>query len=131
LAITGSKRLTGKKTIGVWLKRKYIDKKTKEQIETIAAKMSKVERFRESISEHAKEMKEIRSGQDRLRDNLQALGSTTEEAKLRERYVSALDGQETRLAELQAAIDKDKAARAKVEKEAAKAVKALKFSAMF
>ena len=119
-----------RKTIGLWLKRKYIDKKTKEQIEAIVAKMSKVEGFRESSSEHEKEMRDIRSDQGRLRENLQALGSTTEEAKLRERYVAALDGQETRLAELQAAIDKDKAARAKAEQEAAKAVKALKFSAM-
>jgi hypothetical protein len=77
-------------------------KALREAIEARAA-IAELER---TVAGHAAEIGAIASDQERLRKNLGALGSTSEEQKLRGRYVDALQKGEDRLAELGAAKKK-------------------------
>jgi hypothetical protein len=65
--------------------------------------------------------------QERLRQNLAALGSRPEEAALRERYVGKLASDEDRLAQAQRHLDDLRARKAALEGEAAAAAQALRY----
>jgi hypothetical protein len=65
--------------------------------------------------------------QDRLRQNLAALGSRPEEAALRERYVGKLASDEDRLAQAQRTLDELRARKAALDAQAAAAAQALRY----
>ena len=79
----------------------------REEPPILAELKKRVERMKE-LGERQRDVNEqlsaLTSGQQRLRENLKSLGSTEEEKRLRSRYVSQLDAEETKLNDLKEEI---------------------------
>ena len=73
---------------------KLISKKTQKALENIAAKVEQINRIEEDIGKKEESIVQIEEGQNRVRENLKALAVTSEEGKLRQKYVSNLTTQE-------------------------------------
>lgn len=82
------------------VKEKLISKKTQGELEKIADKVQGIRRIEEEIAKKEREEAKIDHGQKRLRDNLKALGGSTEENKLRQKYVASLSREEERIEQL-------------------------------
>jgi len=94
-------RDTSRDQLKLWLEQKYIDKKTLRLLEGISNWLEQVEQFQSEISVIEQDLNTIFKNQERLRQNLQVLGSTQEERSLRERYLKALAEEEDKLAQYQ------------------------------
>ncbi len=79
---------------------KLISEKTKAELEKIADKAEEIEKLEEEIAKKERQEQKIEKGQKRLRENLKALGNTSEEAKLRQKYVSSLAKEEEHIEKL-------------------------------
>ena len=82
------------------------------------------------LAEREKRVEAIEKDQDRLRKNMQALGTGREEASLRERYVSELNEQEDVLARERAAIETGREDLKRAEQELKDAVNGLRFASI-
>ncbi|MCA9776953.1 MAG: hypothetical protein KC800_09565, partial [Candidatus Eremiobacteraeota bacterium] len=75
----------------------------REEPPVLAELKKRVERMKE-LGERQRDVNEqiaaLTSGQQRLRENLKSLGNTEEEKRLRSRYVSQMDAEETKLNDL-------------------------------
>lgn len=71
-----------------------IPKADQKALGAIAEKSAAIKRLQEQCANKDAQRKNIEKGQARLRDNLKALGQSTEELKLRNRYVAKLDKEE-------------------------------------
>jgi len=69
-------------------------------LESVADQAEKIRKIEEEIAKAEEQEQKIEDGQERLRANLQALGSTSEESKLRQRYVSSLAKEEEKIEQL-------------------------------
>jgi len=78
-----------------------ISDEAREQLEAIAERVESIRKIDEEIVKRQSEVEEITEGQERVRENLKSLGNSSEEKKLRSRYVSNLDSEEERIEELQ------------------------------
>lgn len=78
-----------------------ISDEAREQLEAIAKRVESISKIDEEIVKRQAEEAEITEGQERVRENLKSLGNSTEEKKLRSRYVKNLDSEEERIEELQ------------------------------
>lgn len=114
--------------IGFWLKNRYIDASTTAALEGIVTLADRVAALARSAADHEREIGEIHTGQQRLRENLQALGSGQDERRLRERYVAELSEQEDRLRALFAALGELRNQRAAAETELRNQIGTLEFS---
>ncbi len=94
-------RDTSRDQLKLWLEKKYIDKKTLRLLEGISNLLEQVEQFQSEISVIEQDLNTIFKNQERLRQNLQVLGSAQEERSLRERYLKALAAEEDKLAQYQ------------------------------
>ena len=81
-----------------------ISEKVKQALDTIADKVEQIQKLEEKGEKFEEQADKIESGQDRVRKNLKALGNTSEEAKLRQKYVAKLSKQEERIEGLRAEI---------------------------
>lgn len=89
-----------KKAIHQMVSEKLISEKTKAELEKIADKAEEIQDIEEEIAKKEHEEQKIEKGQKRLRENLKALGNSSEEAKLRQKYVSSLGKEEERIEKL-------------------------------
>jgi hypothetical protein len=80
-------------------------------MDKIAAIAEKIENLERAMAKIDSDKEDIELGQERVRENLEALGDNTEEAVLRKRYVNQLSAEEDQLAQLK---DKYSAARKKI-----------------
>lgn len=94
---------------GVWLRDGYVDAATHRALEAIAALALALATTQRQIDAHDLQLRQLIDDQERLRKNLQALGGSEDERRLRERYVAALGDAEDQLialrGELQALRD--------------------------
>jgi hypothetical protein len=79
---------------------KLISEAVKEELEKIAGKAEELTKIEEVIRKKEQQEAKIEKGQKRLRENLKSLGNTTEEAKLRQKYVSSLAREEEQIEKL-------------------------------
>jgi hypothetical protein len=84
----------------LFVSRNYIDANTRELLEKIIDIKSRMAAAEARIEAIDKEVEEIGTDQQRLRDNIKALTATAEARQLITRYVSKADTQETRLEQL-------------------------------
>jgi len=82
------------------VKQKLLSDQAKQALEAIAEQAQKISRLDEQIKRKTQAEVKIEKGQSRLRENLKALGGSSEESKLRTRYVSSLAKEEERIEEL-------------------------------
>ena len=105
--------------LAVWVSARAIDAETEKSLREVAAHLSAIEALEQKIAALDAERESIFNDQGRLRENLQRLGQSPGEAKLRQRYVNHLDDQENRIAAIQSekeALDaKHRAARKQLD----------------
>ena len=77
-----------------------ISEEVKRELDRIADRVEDIQSMENEIQEKEQQKVNIEKGQGRLRDNLKALGSTVEEAKLRRMYVTTLTGEEESIEKL-------------------------------
>ncbi len=113
--------------ITLWVRQKAIDAEIETALKRILAKKNEIDDFNKKVAVLEAEQNEIFRDQERLRDNMNRLGGTPEEAKLRLRYVGQLEQQETRIGALRAERAKLEDARAAAQKELDAMLQSLSF----
>jgi len=103
--------------IALWVRQKAIDAEIEAALKRILAKKNEIDGFNKEIARLEAEQNEIFRDQERVRNNLNRLGGTPEEAKLRLRYIQQLEQQETRIGALRAERAKLEDARAAAQRE--------------
>ncbi|PIE06338.1 MAG: hypothetical protein CSA75_00045 [Sorangium cellulosum] len=87
-----------------WVSSQYIDPATRQILDELTALNETAAELARQTEEREAEIEEIFSNQERLRTNLQALGSSHDEKELRERYVAELAAEEDKLRVVRAEI---------------------------
>ncbi len=77
----------------------------KDQLESIAEMAESISRLSEKRDKLEEKIQRVEDGQARLRENLKALGTSSEEAKLRQKYVTKLGIEEEQLEKLRKEVD--------------------------
>ncbi len=94
-------RNTSRDTLKLWMDKKYIDKKTQRALESVVTLTEQLVQLQRDIESRERDIKAIFQNQERLRQNLKALGNTADEKSLRERYLNSLAKEEDKLTEYQ------------------------------
>jgi hypothetical protein len=76
----------------------------KKQLEEIAEHAEAIARLQHRIAELEQTASQLENGQARIRENIKALGNSSDEARLRSKYVSRLSAEEEQLETLHAKI---------------------------
>src|SRR5205085_6260770 len=91
--------ITDKQLAG-WVSANYLDKATEKALRDVLAQRQQLGRIEERLAHLDDERKKIHAEQERIRENLGALGDRASEKELRERFVSTLGKQEDRLVKI-------------------------------
>ena len=83
--------------ITLWVRQKTIDAEIERALQRIVAKKNEIDELNKKIATLEEEYNQIFRDQERVRENLQRLGHTPEEATLRLRYIRQLEQQENRI----------------------------------
>jgi hypothetical protein len=118
---------TSREQIKLWLEKKYIDKNTLHSLEGIIQLTEQVTQIGRDIKAKEEAIKAVYKNQERVRQNLQALGKTEDERSLRERYITNLGDEEDKLAQYQAEIEALKAQKDSTEKNLNTQIKNIEF----
>jgi hypothetical protein len=97
--------------LALWLDQRYIDQKTEKLLRQVIELRQELANIEEKIQHLTQERDAIHGEQQRIRENLQALGDRPSEKDLRERFVRTLNGQEDRLEKIVQEIKENNAAR--------------------
>jgi hypothetical protein len=84
--------------LAVWVSARSIDAETEKSLREVAGRLAAIDALEQKIGVLEAERGGIFTDQQRLRENLQRLGQSPDEARLRQRYVKQLDDQENRIA---------------------------------
>ncbi len=95
----------GSDLIAIWVRDKSIDAATEKTLRDIASRQAEIAELEGRLKRLDEETERIFNDQRRVRDNLGRLGSTPDEARLRQRYVDQLSAQEDQLGQLRAQRD--------------------------
>jgi hypothetical protein len=109
-------REMGTDTLRSYLNSKHIDKTAYSKIAEIIEMQRKIHALQQQTDDLANESAQIVEEQDRLRQNLGALGPSQQEAGMRGKYVSKLEAQETRIDDIKARVQKLQAEIASLDK---------------
>lgn len=99
-----------------WYNNGYFDKNTHQEMDKILELSIQISQINQKINHLENEMREIHGGQKRLRENLQALGTSSGEKKLRDRYIKQMEAEEDRLMELRNEIKNQNVSKQNIEK---------------
>ena len=94
------------KRVAFYMKQKFIDEKIEAQLKEIGKLIGKKNDLENKKSNLENEKYEMTEEQDRLRENISVLGETTQEIKLREKYVTKLTTQENRFESISTEVKK-------------------------
>jgi len=94
-------------TLKSYLNNNYITKRDFADVKVVIDLQIEINRINKEIADLNVERTRITEEQGRLRSNLNALGRTNQEEKLRNKYIEKLDGQERRFEDIEALIKKD------------------------
>jgi hypothetical protein len=92
--------------LAIWVNARSIDEETEASLREVAGKLAMIETLAQRITALEAEREGIFADQKRLRENLQRLGQSADETRLRQRYVKQLDNQEDRIAAINADREK-------------------------
>ncbi len=120
-------RNTTRETLKLWLERKYIDRKTLRALESIVQLTEQISQIKREVKLKEDVVKTVFKNQERVRQNLQALGNTEDERGLRERYVENLADEEDKLVQYQFDIDTLKTKQVVTEKNLNTQIKTISF----
>lgn len=90
-------RALPERTLALYLSRGYVPAGQEAQFREVSTLMAGLARLQGKRQETERKMAALTAGQERLRKNLQSLGASTDEARLRTRYVGKLEAEETEL----------------------------------
>jgi hypothetical protein len=90
--------------IGFILKTSGIQPEVESSLRNLLAKKDQIASVKHQLQEHRDEIERIGKEQSRIRENMKSLKGSAEEKALLQRYVTGLDQQEDRLAELNSEI---------------------------
>ncbi len=93
------------KQFAAWVSAKYLDKPTEKALKEVLEQRYKLSQIEYTLNRLNEERGKIHTDQQRVRDNLGALGDRASEKELRERFVATLGKQEDRLAAMLAEED--------------------------
>jgi hypothetical protein len=113
--------------VRLWLAAKFIDQKTVETLHAFIEMQENLAALQRRVGQREAEISAIFQNQERVRKNLQALGTTQDERGLRERYVAELGREEDKLAQLRADLAGAQEQKAALETELGAKVSALHF----
>lgn len=88
------------KQFAAWVSAKYLDGPTERGLRDVLAQRQQLARIENKLSKLNEERGQIHADQQRVRENLGALGDRASEKELRERFVATLGKQEDRLASM-------------------------------
>ncbi|MDR0843050.1 MAG: hypothetical protein LBP68_06500, partial [Acidobacteriota bacterium] len=92
--------------IAVWVRTRSIDGETETLLRDVADRQAAINALTQKIAAIDTEQKGIFTDQGRVRENLQRLGQSPDEANLRQRYIRQLDSQENRIAAIKTEKEK-------------------------
>jgi hypothetical protein len=118
-----------RETVHVWLESHYIDKSTLSTLEQLMKQNERLRTLAGKIARSEQDQSAIFENQERLRKNLQALGSNPDERALRERYVASLGKDEDKLKELRDSLAKMHEEKEGLERELGAKVAQVRFEA--
>jgi hypothetical protein len=113
--------------ITIWIRERSIDPEIEKELKAITDRKNEINDLSQKIATLDKEHDDIFKDQGRIRDNLQRLGRTPEEASLRQRYIVQLDSQENRLAVMRTEREKLERARSAEQRELDALIQKLSF----
>lgn len=122
---------TSREMLRFWLDKKYIDKKALRTLESIVHLNEKISQIQRDIKANEEDIETTLKNQERLRKNLQALGSAQDERGLRERYIESLVKEENKLSQSQDEISAWKLQKENIERELYTQVNAMEFNVSF
>ena len=113
-------------TIKSYFNNNYISKRDYADVKDIIDLQQEINKLNNDINKMETERNQIYNEQSRLRSNLESLGSSTREEKLRVKYVDKLDAQEKRLEDIDDKIAENKKEIERLDKEIEKKLGSLK-----
>lgn len=113
--------------ISLWVREKSINPVIERALRPLVAKKAEIVDLNRKIAALTQEEKEIFNDQNRIRNNLNRLKRTPEEARLRQRYINQMDSQENRLGALRVERDRLEAARATAQRQLEEMLQNLSF----
>lgn len=105
----------GRDEVGLWLQSRWIDEHTKQVLSSLIELREQINDLGRKVQQREQSIAEIFHNQERLRQNLTALGATQDERGLRERYVGELSQEEDRLKDLREEVRRDKTLKESLE----------------
>jgi hypothetical protein len=109
------------------VRQKTLTPEVEQALITVLAKKSEISVVAAEIASRSGETRQIFEDQERLRENLKALGTRAEEKSLVARYTRQLDEQETRLDVLKREIAEREVTRQKLQRELDVMIRGLTF----
>ena len=113
--------------IGTFVTRRYIDPATETALTELVAARERIAQLDRDLAARQSEIQDIFTNQERLRENLRALGSSQQESSLRQQYVTEMSTDESRLKDLRTAIDAGKSQKTESEHELRHRIGAIRF----
>ncbi|HEV7744945.1 MAG TPA: hypothetical protein VGO56_08105 [Pyrinomonadaceae bacterium] len=109
----------------LFVSRRYLDEASRAALETIINLKGQIADIGNELKELESEAEEISTDQDRLRENIKALGETAQARQLITRYVSKANEQESRIEQLASERRTKTAARLRLQLQLDAAIRAL------
>lgn len=109
----------------LFVSRRYLDESSRVALETIINLKGQIADIGKELKELESEAEEISTDQDRLRENIKALGETAQARQLITRYVSKANDQESRIEQLASERRTKTAARLRLQLQLDAAIRAL------
>ncbi|MBD3339983.1 MAG: hypothetical protein GF353_12790 [Candidatus Lokiarchaeota archaeon] len=94
------------KRVAFYVRQKFIDERIENQLTEIGELIGKKNELTTKKSKLEEERYQMTQEQDRLRENITVLGDSTQETKLKEKYVQKLSDQENRFENISEEIEK-------------------------
>jgi hypothetical protein len=116
---TESRALTNlsKDEVGLWLQSRFIDELTMQRLSALVDLQREIADLARRVQQREATVAEIFQNQERVRQNLGALGASADERGLRERYVAEMSADEDRLREFREEIRRDKTLKESLERD--------------
>ncbi|MCD4786296.1 MAG: DUF4139 domain-containing protein [Candidatus Eremiobacteraeota bacterium] len=111
--------------VSYWATNGYVDRATRNKLDELLKFSAQISDLKRDIKENEEEVRVIHEDQKRLRENLKALGESSDEKKLRERYVGEMSREEDRLRHLRRNIKELKEKKKAKEIELRKAINSI------
>jgi hypothetical protein len=113
--------------IGMWMSGSEMDEATRGKLAPLLSTSREISEVRRQISSLESEKNRIQGTQDRIRQNLSALGSSPSESGLRQRYVSQLEEQEDQLTDLDSRMNREESRLTQLQKNLSGMIASLEF----